>query len=81
MELPIIKIGNSKGIRLSKKILEHYNIEGRVELVLEKDMIVLKPIHKPRMGWSEAFKSMGNEGDDRLLIDDVLMDEEWDQWD
>lgn len=36
METAIIKIGNSKGLRLSKTILEKYNSKDKVELILEK---------------------------------------------
>ena len=43
MELSIVKIGNSKGLRLSKTILEKYDIKDTVEVTLEKDHIVLKP--------------------------------------
>lgn len=37
MEVSIIKIGNSKGFRLSKTILERYNITDKMELILEKE--------------------------------------------
>ncbi len=47
METSIIKIGNSKGLRLSKTILEKYNIKEKVELILEKGQIILRPIEKP----------------------------------
>ncbi len=36
MELSVIQIGNSKGLRLTKSILETYNIKDKVELILEK---------------------------------------------
>ena len=42
METSIIKIGNSKGLRLSKTILEKYNIKDKVELILEKGQILLQ---------------------------------------
>ena len=80
MEAQIIKIGNSKGLRLSKTILEKYNIKDRVELVLEADQIVLKPIAKPREGWEASAKEMRANGDDRLLIDDVFEDEGFEEW-
>ena len=51
MELSIIKIGNSKGIRLKKSILERYNIRDKVELILERGRIILKPVSQPRQGW------------------------------
>lgn len=75
MEIPVIKIGNSKGIRLSKTILKKYNIKNSLKIILEKDEIILKPIAEPRQGWAEQFKEMAKNEDDQLLIDDVFEDE------
>lgn len=80
MEVSIIQIGNSKGLRLTKSILERYNIKDKVELILEEDQIVLKPIEHPRKGWDKAFKKMHASGDDQLLLDDVFEDESFDEW-
>ncbi|MGB0838021.1 MAG: AbrB/MazE/SpoVT family DNA-binding domain-containing protein [Flavobacteriaceae bacterium] len=80
MEASIIQIGNSKGLRLSKKILETYNIQDKVELILEKGKIILKPIDTPRQGWDKAFKQMAVDHDDELLISDVFEDENLEQW-
>lgn len=77
METSIIRIGNSKGLRISKSILDLYHIGDSIELILEKDHIVLKPIAKPRQGWDEQFKVMTDSGDDALLIDDVMENEEF----
>jgi antitoxin MazE len=75
MELRVIDIGNSKGIRLNKTILEKYGIRDKVELILEKGRIILKPLDEPRKDWDKAFASMHSSGDDRLLISDVFQDE------
>ena len=80
MELSVINIGNSKGIRLSKTILEKYNIQNKIEIILEKDFIILKPKAEPRKNWEKAFKKMHENGDDQLLIDDVFADENFDEW-
>jgi antitoxin MazE len=80
VEVSIIKIGNSKGFRLSKTILERYNITDKLEMILEKGQIILRPISTPRMGWDEAFKDMHKNGDDDLLIDDLFDDENFDEW-
>lgn len=80
MELSVINIGNSKGIRLSKTILEKYCIDDKVELILEKDHIILKPKSEPRKGWEKAFKKMHENGDDQLLMNDVFEDETFDEW-
>ena len=80
MKASIIQIGNSKGLRLSKTILERYNIRDTVELILEKGRIILKPIDQPRIGWDEAFSRMHANKDDNLLIDDIFTDEGFDSW-
>lgn len=80
METSIIKIGNSKGLRLSKTILEKYNIKDKVELILEKGQIIVKPIVTPRKNWEEEFKKMNENGDDNLLMDDVFEDENIEEW-
>ena len=40
MEAAIIKIGNSKGLRLSKTILEKYNIKDKVEMIFSNLMSI-----------------------------------------
>ena len=80
MELSVINIGNSKGIRLSKTILEKYNINDKIELILEKGYIILKPKAEPRKDWDQAFKKMHENGDDQLLMDDVFEDENFEEW-
>jgi antitoxin MazE len=76
MELSIIRIGNSKGIRLSKSILQRYNIQDKVEVILEKGRIILKPVPSTRQGWGDAFREMHDKKEDTLLIPDVFEDEE-----
>ena len=80
METSIIKIGNSKGLRLSKSILEKYNINERIEIILEKGRIILKPIENPRKNWEIAFKKMHSESDDKLLVNDVFDNETFEEW-
>ena len=80
METSIIKIGNSKGLRLSKVILKKYKIEDKVEMILEESQIILRPIASPRKNWDNQFIQMAKNGDDSLLIDDVFEDENLDEW-
>ena len=80
MELSIIQIGNSRGFRLSKAILEKYNIKDKVELVLEKGYIILKPISSPRKNWEKSFQEMAENNDDQLLMNDVFEDENLEEW-
>ncbi len=80
MDVAVIPIGNSKGIRLSKTVLEKYNITDKVELILEKGYIILKPKSEPRKGWEKAFQKMHENGEDQLLIPDVFEDENLEEW-
>lgn len=80
MEISVIPIGNSKGIRLTKTLIDKYNIKDTVELILEKGYIILKPKATPRKGWDKSFKKMHEKGDDKLLIDDVFNDENFEEW-
>ena len=80
MEVSIIQIGNSKGIIFSKTIIEKYNLRDKVNLILEKEQIIIKPLTKPRKGWEESFKEMSEQGDDRLLFNDVFGDENLEEW-
>jgi antitoxin MazE len=80
MELSVINIGNSKGIRLSKTILEKYSISDKIELILEKGYIIIKPKTEPRKGWEKSFKKMHENGDDQLLMNDVFEDEIFEEW-
>ena len=80
MDISVISIGNSKGIRLSKTLLEKYNIQDTVELILEKNYIILKPKSHARKEWEKAFKKMHENGDDKLLMNDVFDDESFEEW-
>lgn len=44
MKIKVIQLGNSKGIRLSKKILEKYKINDVANIRLEHDCIVIEPV-------------------------------------
>ncbi len=80
MDISVISIGNSKGIRLTKTLIEKYNIKDTMELVLEKSYIILKPKNSPRKGWEKSFKKMHENGEDKLLMPEVFEDENFDEW-
>jgi len=80
MDISIIQIGNSKGIRLSKTLLEKYNIKDTVELILEKGYIILKPKATPRKGWEKAFMEMHKNQDDKPLMADIFEDDNFEEW-
>ncbi|MBI9056083.1 MAG: AbrB/MazE/SpoVT family DNA-binding domain-containing protein [Bacteroidales bacterium] len=80
MLVSVIPIGNSRGIRIPKSILQQLKIEGKVELEVHDKEILLRPINrKPRENWAEEFIKMHNNGDDKLLINDLNDQDEF-QW-
>ena len=83
MRARIIKIGNSQGLRIPKPILDQTGIMDEVEIEVEKNQIIIRPIKNVREGWETAFKEMGEKGDDEPIIDENIShswdEEEW-QW-
>ena len=80
MEVQIINVGNSKGILLNKTILEKYGFGDKIEIIMKQDHLELKPVSPPREGWDEAFKEMHDREEDNMLIDDVLDDDLFEEW-
>ena len=73
MLVSVVQIGNSKGIRLPKTILEQCEISDKIDLEVVDKEIILKAIkNKPRDGWGEKFKLMAENGDDELVIDETI---------
>jgi antitoxin MazE len=80
MLVSVIPIGNSRGIRIPKSILQQLKIEGKVELEVHDKEILLRPINKkPRENWAQEFVKMHENEDDRLLINDFNDQDEF-QW-
>ena len=65
---------------MKKSILDRYNIKDKVELILERGRIILKPVSKPRQGWEHAFKAMHDQKEDNLLIPDIFKEEIGAEW-
>ena len=80
MDISVVQIGNSKGIRLSKTLLEKYKKKKKIELILEKGYIILKPKANPRKGWEKAFEKMHENQDDKPLMADIFEDENFEEW-
>ena len=79
MRARIVKIGNSQGIRIPKPLLEQSGIMDDVELEVEKNQIIIRPVSNPRAGWESAFKSMAEKGDD-VIIDEIdMISNSWDE--
>ena len=79
MRSKIIKIGNSRGIRLPKPLLDQTGISGDVELEVINNQIIIRPVANPRQGWDQAFAAMAQAGDDALLDPADGLSHSWDE--
>ena len=75
----IVRIGNSRGIRLPKAVLEECQFGDAVELSVEAGALVVRPLRLPRDGWDQAFKAMAEIGDDELLDAEAPGGTAWDE--
>jgi antitoxin MazE len=73
MLVSVIPIGNSRGIRLPKAILDQLKIQDKLELEVEDNQLILKPIQKKaREGWELDFKDMNARHEDELFIPESI---------
>lgn len=80
MLVSVISIGNSKGIRIPKPILDQLQVKDQLDLEINNSQIILKPIKNvPRDGWDESFAKMHDLNED-LLIDESVTDSEAFEW-
>lgn len=59
MRTRLIKIGNSRGVRLPKALLQQAGLTDEIEIGLERGAIVIRAAKKPREGWAESVKKYG----------------------
>jgi antitoxin MazE len=63
----IVQIGNSKGLRVPKALLEQAQLPDEIELQAEHGRLIVRAAQGPRAGWADAAKAMHALGDDQLL--------------
>lgn len=79
MKARIVRIGNSRGIRIPKPLLDQTGLHGEVEIQIDNNSLVIRPLKKPRQGWAAAFQEMARRGDDALLDADAPSMTAWDE--
>jgi len=75
----LVKIGNSQGVRIPKALLEQVGLNGDVQVEVENDRLVLRPVSQRRQGWEEQFERMAQNGDDKLIDGEPLILTEWEE--
>ena len=78
----IIRIGNSRGIRVPKALLEQAQLSEQIEVSAERGRLVVKSSYHPRQGWAEAAQQMHERRHDRMLepVTPTRFDEQEWEW-
>lgn len=76
----VIKIGNSRGIRIPHVILEQVGLTDEVEMKVDGDKLIIRSSHHPRRGWDNLFVAMAKQGDDQLLDETTPTQWDEDEW-
>jgi antitoxin MazE len=73
MKINIVPIGNSKGVRIPKAILQQCRLDKCADMEVKNCQIIIKPYkEKPRKNWEAAFEDMRKNKDDGLIITDHI---------
>ena len=77
MKTRLVKIGNSRGVRIPKPLIEEAGLENEVEMRIVEAGILIEGSPDARVGWDEAARRVRERGDDRLI--DEVVPTEFDQ--
>ena len=82
IELKVVPIGNSRGVRLPKAILERYAIKDALVLEAREEGLLLRNKGDKRLSWDETYSEMAREREDwsdfdAAVADGLDPDEKW----
>ena len=80
MRARIVRVGNSRGVRLPKPLLEEAGLAEDVELRAEPGRIVIESASRPRAGWADAARTMAARGEDEFLDDAIPTEFDVEEW-
>jgi antitoxin MazE len=67
MKTRLVQIGNSRGVRLPKPMIEEAGLDDEVELQVRDGAVIIKALRDSRSGWEDAAKELRNKSGDTLL--------------
>jgi antitoxin MazE len=79
MKAKLQKIGNSKGIRIPKAMLDEIGLETTVELSIENGRLVIAPVRSTRQDWEERFQDLAVR-ESALLPENLENEFDRDEW-
>jgi antitoxin MazE len=58
MKAQLVRIGNSRGVRLPKALIDQVGLTDEIDLRVENDCVVIAPVRPPRSGWADAARQL-----------------------
>jgi len=75
-----VAIGNSRGIRIPKSLLEQSELGVEVEIRAEPGRLIVSSVRHARAGWADAALRQRAEGQDGLLDPPAATEFDRDDW-
>ena len=82
MKARLVRVGNSRGVRIPKPLIEEARLEDEVVISVRDRSLIITSVESPRFGWAEAARLLRSRGEDRPSEPDTptrFDQEEW-QW-
>jgi antitoxin MazE len=76
----IVRIGNSRGIRVPRPLLEQAQLPEEVELYAEPGRLIVRAARGRRHGWAEAAQAMRARSEDELLDESTATAFDAEEW-
>jgi antitoxin MazE len=82
MKTRLVQIGNSRGLRLPKPLIEEAGLKDEVEVILRDGALIITSAEHPRRGWESAVDLLLERREDHVIDEPAptrFDDEEW-EW-
>ncbi len=80
MKSNLIKIGNSKGVRITSSIIKECDFGNEVEIKVVGKKVIIEAIKEPRSNWQNSFEKMHENKEDILISENSNdFDKDW-EW-
>ncbi len=66
MQAKLVDIGNSKGVRLPKAVIEQAGLSDKLDIEVSGDAVIIRSTGRPRENWDLAAAACQKAGEDEL---------------
>ena len=74
MDIKLVPIGNSKGVRIPKALLQKYGFDNSLLLEETERGLLLRKKEDSKLSWQNTYKAMAAENEDWNEFDTTLLD-------